>query len=32
MLRDLLQKAVESERFEDAAQLRDQLKLLEEEA
>lgn len=31
-LRDLLQEAVDSERFEDAAQLRDQLKLLEEEA
>jgi protein arginine kinase activator len=31
-LKDLLQKAVDAERFEDAAQLRDQLKLLEEQA
>jgi protein arginine kinase activator len=30
-LRDLLQKAVDTERFEDAASLRDQLKVLEEE-
>jgi len=31
-LRDRLQEAVDAERFEDAAQIRDQLKLLEEEA
>lgn len=30
-LRELLQEAVDSERFEDAAQIRDQLKLLEEQ-